>query len=62
MAIRDGDWKLLVNHDGTDVMLFNTKEDLFEEQDVKEQYPEIAARLKEQALIWRNQLPTLGDN
>jgi len=62
VAIRDGDWKLLVNHDGTDVMLFNTKEDLFEEQDVKEQYPEIAARLKEQALIWRNQLPTLGDN
>lgn len=62
VAIRDGDWKLLVNHDGTDVMLFNTKEDLFEEQDIKEQYPEITERLKEQALAWRNQLPTLGDN
>lgn len=59
VAIREGEWKLLVNKDGSDVMLFNLKEDSFEKNNVKDTYPEITENLQKKALGWRNSLPVL---
>lgn len=59
VAIRNEDWKLLVNQNGSDVMLFNLKEDQFERNNVKDKYPEITEDLQNQAIGWRNSLPNL---
>ena len=52
-AIRDGDWKLLTNDDGTDTKLFNLKNDIGEQENVAERYPERTAKLKAMLLHWR---------
>lgn len=57
LAVRDGDWKLLVNDDGSDVMLFNLHENLRETIEMSAKYPEVTQRLKEMALNWRQTLP-----
>jgi arylsulfatase A-like enzyme len=57
LAIRDGEWKLLVNHDGSNVMLYNLYNNQRENIDVSEKYPEITQRLKQLALDWRTTLP-----
>ena len=57
MAVRDGEWKLLVNHDGTNAMLYNLHDNKRENMEAGEKYPEIVNRLKEQALNWRASLP-----
>ncbi|MEI7731308.1 MAG: sulfatase-like hydrolase/transferase [Verrucomicrobiota bacterium] len=56
VAVRDGDWKLLVNADGTDAQLYNLKTDVKETTNVLDQNPELALRLKEKALAWRKTL------
>lgn len=62
IAVRDGDWKLLVNSDGSDVLLYNMADNLRENIDVSKQYPEITNRLKEMALNWRQSLPVYKGN
>jgi arylsulfatase A-like enzyme len=57
VAVREGDWKLLVNADGSDTQLFDLGADFFETRNVAEANPEIATRLKQQALAWRKALP-----
>lgn len=57
IAVREGDWKLLVNADGSDVMLFNLHDNLRETIEVSSKYPEVTQRLKEMALTWRKSLP-----
>ena len=57
VAIRDGEWKLLINDDGSDVMLYNLTNNQRENMEVSEKFPEIANRLKEKALKWRATLP-----
>ena len=57
VAVREGDWKLLVNADGSDAQLFDLGADIFETRNVAEANPQIAARLKQQALAWRKALP-----
>lgn len=57
VAVREGDWKLLVNDDGSDVMLYNLKDNLRENMEVSEKYPDVTARLKDMALNWRQSLP-----
>ncbi|MDR1369138.1 MAG: sulfatase-like hydrolase/transferase [Dysgonamonadaceae bacterium] len=57
IAVRDGDWKLLVNNDGSEVMLFNLHDNLRETLEVSGKYPEITQKLKEMALNWRKTLP-----
>lgn len=59
VSVRDGDWKLLVNDNGTNTMLFNLKHDVSEKENVAGRYPEIAERLKKCALNWRQSLPAL---
>lgn len=59
VAVRKGDWKLLINDDGSDVMLYNMRVNPLEEIDISEMYPNMAKELKELALNWRMSLPKL---
>lgn len=55
-AMRDGDWKLLTNDDGSQTKLFNLKRDIGETENLIAQYPERAERMKQELLIWRGSL------
>lgn len=58
-AIRDGDWKLLVNANPkgeTVTMLFNLADDISEKKDVSAQYPKIVARLNQEWKSWSDSL------
>jgi len=59
LAVREGDWKLLVEADGANAQLYHLKADSMETQNVLERHSEIGARLKEWALRWRQALPGL---
>ncbi len=54
LAIRRGDWKLLVNGDGSDMMLFNLDKDRAESKNVASRYPKVAKELKEAVINWYN--------
>ena len=54
ICMRDGDWKLLVNYDGTMTELYNLADDKYETTNVAEKYPEITGKMKEQAIEWYN--------
>lgn len=57
LAIREGQWKLLVNADGTDVELYDILADSKEVQNLAGDQPEVVTRLTEQVLAWRKSLP-----
>lgn len=52
IAVRDGDWKLLVNQDGSRVELYNLITDVNETTNVAAKNPAIAASMKKKALEW----------
>ena len=56
VAIREGDWKLLVDADGTDMELFNLKDDPGEKTNLARKNHAEAKRLSEKALAWRKTL------
>jgi arylsulfatase A-like enzyme len=51
-AIRDGDWKLLVNPDGSEARLFNVATDLGEKNNLLSREPERSAALHAKLAIW----------
>ncbi len=57
MAIRDGDWKLLINVDGTDGKLYNLKEDQGETTNLILEEEEIAEELTNKLISWRKAIP-----
>jgi arylsulfatase A-like enzyme len=57
VAVRDGDWKLLVNADGTGAELYDLAHDRNEEKNLAADKPAVATRLTELALKWRKSLP-----
>jgi arylsulfatase A-like enzyme len=57
IAVRDGNWKLLVNADGRGVELYDVAVDPKETKDLANTKPEIAKRLAETALKWRKSVP-----
>ena len=57
LAIRDGDWKLLVNPDRTRVELFDVPNDPTELSNVAEAHPEIVQRLADHVTAWQTELP-----
>ena len=57
VAVRDGDWKLLVNADGTGAELYDVVADRAETKNRVGDKPEVAKRLTEAALAWRKALP-----
>jgi N-acetylgalactosamine 6-sulfatase (GALNS) len=54
IAVRDGDWKLIVNKDGSMVELYNLKDDVNETTNVADRYPKIADRMSKMAIGWFN--------
>lgn len=57
VSVRDGDWKLLVNADGTGAELYDLAADPKETKDRAADKPDVAKRLTEKALAWRKSLP-----
>lgn len=57
VAVRDGQWKLLVNADGAGVELYDLASDRNEKQNVAGSYPEMTKRLTDAALQWRKSFP-----
>ncbi len=57
LAVRDGDWKLFVNHQGKQAQLYRIPQDAGEQRDVAAQHPEVVAALSAKALDWVKTLP-----
>jgi len=57
LAIREGDWKLLLNPDRSRVELYNIPADPGEQDNVADEHPEIVERLAKQVLAWQKTLP-----
>lgn len=57
LAIRDGDWKLLVNTDSSRIQLFNLKSDPGEQSNLANQEAEITQQLMEEVINWRKGMP-----
>lgn len=59
LAVRDADWKLLMQDDGSRLQLYNLGDDAGESKNLAAQHPDIVARLKQSLLAWNSTLPTL---
>ena len=59
LAVRSGEWKLLMNSDGSDVELYNIVEDQNETKDLQSEEPKITQELKIKLKTWWESLPTL---
>ncbi len=57
LAIREGDWKLLINTDSTDVMLFNLKNDPGETNNLAEKKSQKSQNMAAKVLAWRRSMP-----
>jgi arylsulfatase A-like enzyme len=57
LAIRDGNWKLLLNPDRSRIELYDIPQDPTELNNVAGQHPEIVQRLAERVLAWQKTLP-----
>lgn len=57
VAVREGDWKLLVNADGAGAELYNLATDRTESKNLAAEQPDVAKRLTAAALAWRRSLP-----
>jgi uncharacterized sulfatase len=57
LAVRDGDWKLLMNEDGSGVELYDVVKDPGEAANVAAQNPAIVDKLKQSLKTWRASLP-----
>lgn len=57
LAIRDGDWKLLFNPDGSRIELYDIPRQPMELHSQAEAQPEVVTRLREIALSWQKTLP-----
>jgi arylsulfatase A-like enzyme len=58
LAIRDGNWKLLVNAGGENAELYDLSTDPGEAKNIAEDHPEVATRLRSDALKWRKSVPS----
>lgn len=57
LCVRDGDWKLFVDHAGKNAQLFDIPKDPGEHHDVAAQNPEVVRTLTAKALAWAKTLP-----
>ncbi|MFV0592233.1 MAG: sulfatase-like hydrolase/transferase [Draconibacterium sp.] len=63
LAIRDGDYKLLINIDGSNPELYNIVLDEREAGNIADQYPEIVSKLTAKVLSWYAEMPqVLNEN
>jgi len=61
LAVRDGDWKLLMTDHAKRAELHRLDEDRAESSDVAKEHPDIVARLTQLALAWKATLPEKPD-
>ena len=57
LAVREGDWKLLLNANGSGAQLYDLARDPREESDLAQREPEVTKRLSGKLLEWRKSLP-----
>lgn len=57
VAVREANWKLLVNADGTGAELYDVVGDANEKRNLATEKPDVARRLTAAALAWRRALP-----
>lgn len=57
LAIRDGQWKLYLNPDGSRVELYDMTTDLTQLNNVAEHHAEVVAPMKDRVLAWSKTLP-----
>jgi arylsulfatase A-like enzyme len=62
LAIRQGQWKLLINYDGSGMELYNIVRDPKETNNLVGIHKDIAERLEKQLILWRNNQPKLKDD
>lgn len=56
LAIRDGDWKLLMNPDRSRLELYDIPNDPMELNNIADAHPDIVDRLADAALTWQQTL------
>lgn len=61
LAVREGDWKLVMTYDASRVELHDLRADRAEEKDVAAAHPEVVARLSKLARDWKATLPAHPD-
>jgi arylsulfatase A-like enzyme len=57
LAVREGDWKLLCEYDGTKPLLYDLAKDQGETTDLAAREPAVVARLTAAVLAWHQSLP-----
>lgn len=57
LAVRDGDWKLLCDYDGSKPELYNLAKDRGETTNLAAQHPDIVRRLTTRVVAWHNSMP-----
>jgi uncharacterized sulfatase len=57
LAVRDGEWKLLCNYDGSQPELYDLARDRGETTNLADQQPEIARRLVAAVVAWHRSMP-----
>ncbi|WP_293312004.1 sulfatase-like hydrolase/transferase [Pedobacter sp. UBA5917] len=61
LAIRSGEWKLLMNSNGSDIQLYNINKDKKESNNLAAAEQKTTAELKKKLLAWWQSLPKLGN-
>lgn len=59
LAVRSGEWKLLMNSDGTDIQLYNILKDKKEATNLAANEPQKVAELKDKLMDWWKTIPHL---
>jgi len=62
LAVRDGDWKYLINHGGSDPQLYNLPKDPGERQNLEAKHPKIVTRLDKDLRAWNSTIPIDGSD
>jgi len=57
LAVREGNWKLYVNYDGSGKQLYDVVADASQEHDVAKDHAELVSQLAEKVLAWKKTLP-----
>ncbi len=60
LGLRSGDWKVLVNDDGSGLALYDMGRDRKEDDNLASSRPDVARRLSSKLLNWRRSLPALA--
>lgn len=57
LAMREGNWKLLCEYDGSDHLLFDLENDPSETKDLSDEHPDIVERMTKALLAWHTSMP-----